>query len=228
MMPILVEAASAIQTFEDKDLGERIGVIESLLQGADSAKLLATFPVFGIDNRLLEAALVLKATAGQVNVLIHALGILLAAPAILRDGEKVLSLSLGAGNTGKAFDLETTQRVAEFKFIHWKGGSEAIRQNSLFKDFYLLAEYETRKAKELFVIGKDLPLKFLQGRRSLASVMSRNNKLWADFQERYGQRFSVVSDYYLFRKEEVHILDLLPFLPSLGKVPTLDQEPESL
>ena len=43
--------------------------------------------------------------------------------------------------TGRSFDLETSCRVAvaEFKFIRWQGDPESIRQNQLFKDFYLLA-----------------------------------------------------------------------------------------
>jgi hypothetical protein len=32
---------------------------------------------------------------------------------------------IGAGYTGREFDLETNYRVAEFKFIHWRGGPEA-------------------------------------------------------------------------------------------------------
>jgi hypothetical protein len=61
---------------------------------------------------------------------------------ILRPGEVIDCVSLGAGNTGRAFDLETNLRIAEFKFIHWQGGPESIRQNSLFKDFYEMAEHE--------------------------------------------------------------------------------------
>ena len=53
-------------------------------------------------------------------------------------------VSLGAGNTGREFDLETNRRIAEFKFIHWRGGAESIRQNQLFKDFYLVAESKSR------------------------------------------------------------------------------------
>jgi hypothetical protein len=65
----------------------------------------------------------------------------------LEPAERVEYLSLGAGNTGKAFDLETDLRVCEFKFINWQGGAEAIRQNALFKDLYLLAEASTAKRK---------------------------------------------------------------------------------
>jgi len=54
----------------------------------------------------------------------------------LQSGEVVEQLSLGAGNSGKSFDLTTNQRVAEFKFIQWKGGSESARKREFFKDFY--------------------------------------------------------------------------------------------
>ena len=37
--------------------------------------------------------------AGQVNTVIHVLGILVSLPFVLDPGEKVLSLSLGAGTT---------------------------------------------------------------------------------------------------------------------------------
>ena len=43
--------------------------------------------------------------------------------------------------------------------------------------------------------------------------MSRGNKLWAQFQELYGQRFSVVRDYYAHRKESVEIVDLAKEVP---------------
>ena len=61
----------------------------------------------------------------------------------------VPSLVLGAGNTGREFDLETNYRIAEFKFIHWRGGPDTIRQNSIFKDFFLLADGESANRKYL-------------------------------------------------------------------------------
>jgi hypothetical protein len=64
----------------------------------------------------------MKQVAGQINVVIHALVILLCLPHILKDHEVIEYVSLGAGNTARAFDLETNQRVAEFKFIRWQGG----------------------------------------------------------------------------------------------------------
>ena len=92
---------------------------------------------------MLQSAFQIKSVAGQINVIVHAVGILLSLPEILREGEEVISLSLGAGSTGKDFDLETNLSIAEFKFIQWRGGAEAIRQNQVFKDFYSDKELRT-------------------------------------------------------------------------------------
>ena len=127
-----------------------------------------------IDDNLMSSAIILKNAMGQINVVVHAIGILLLLPAILQRGEVIQSLSLGAGNAGKKFDLETNLSIAEFKFIHWKGGAEAIRQNSLFKDFFYLAEENTDKKRRLYVLGSEHPLKFLNGGRAIDSVLSRN------------------------------------------------------
>jgi hypothetical protein len=115
---------------------------------------------------------------------------------ILEQGETVEYVSLGAGNTGREFDLETNLRVAEFKFIRWRGGAESIRQNSIFKDYVLLAENPTPKRKYLYLVGTEHALKFLHGGRALSSVLSRNDKLQKMFSERFGSQFSKVRDYY--------------------------------
>lgn len=46
---------------------------------------------------------------------------LLSLPNILDSGERVESLSLGAGNTPGGHDLVTDRRIAEFKFTRWRG-----------------------------------------------------------------------------------------------------------
>jgi len=53
-----------------------------------------------LDANTLAAARTVKAIAGQVNVVMHAAGIMLALPWILDPGETVQSLSLGAGTVG--------------------------------------------------------------------------------------------------------------------------------
>jgi hypothetical protein len=95
-------------------------------------------------------------------------------------------VSLGAGNTGRAFDLETNQRIAEFKFIHWQGGPESIRQNSLFKDFHEMAECETPKEKYLCVLGTEHGEKFFNGGRALSSVLKGNVTLRKKFTDKFG------------------------------------------
>ena len=61
----------------------------------------------GITANLLESALAIKAVAGQIHVIVHAVGVLRSLPFILAKDEVVFLLSLGAGNTGRSHDLVT-------------------------------------------------------------------------------------------------------------------------
>lgn len=171
-----------------------------------------------VTDEALAVAGELKRIAGQVNVAIHALGILLSLPHVLNDDEVIEYVSLGAGNTGRTFDLETNQRVAEFKFIAWKGGPESIRQNGIFKDFFNLAEHPTTKGKHLYVLGLEFPLKFLNGGRALKSVL-KDAVLARAFQAKYGTEYATVRDYYLPRRDQVSIEDMSPWLGSLSDPP---------
>jgi hypothetical protein len=207
-MADLLQAIRNLQGFTVPNLTRRIASLESALMSADANACSAILARESVSNELLASAYLLKRTARQIDTMVHALGILLALPHILEPGEQIESLSLGAGNTGRAFDLETTRRVAEFKFIYWQGGSETIRQNSLFKDFFLLVEYPTSKRKFLYVLGEEYPLKFFGSGRTIASVMSRNSKLWAEFQRKYGDQYRTVRDYYSDKHNEVRIEDV--------------------
>lgn len=177
----LEEAARHLQAIQDGNLGQRLAVLERAFSGqpADSAAELCR--ANGLSESVLDAALVLKQAAGQINVIIHAVGILTALPRILENGERVESLSLGAGNTGREFDLETDRRIAEFKFIQWRGGPESIRQNGLFKDFFYLAEADASKERYLYVLGLEYPLRFLNGRRALSSILTKDHRFRTDF-----------------------------------------------
>ena len=197
-----------IQEFKTESLTSKISVLEKSLVGANNRSAANLLKEVGVDDELMEGALIIKQVAGEINVIIHTLGILHYLPDILKDGEEVEYLSLGAGNTGKNFDLETNLCVAEFKFINWRGGAEVIRQNKLFEDFYKLAEYESEKEKYLFLLGLDIPLKFLTGQRALNSVLSKNVKMRNEFFSKYGERFSVVREYYEFKKHAVKLVDL--------------------
>ncbi|HEY1014871.1 MAG TPA: hypothetical protein VGE07_19325 [Herpetosiphonaceae bacterium] len=212
-MASLDDAHRQLQGFAGPRLRSRISQLETGLRGADNIAYAEFLARQEISPGQLIAALILKRASAQINEIVHALGILLALPAILEDGETIEYVSLAAGNTGRAFDLETSRRIAEFKFTDWKGGPEAIRQNQLFKDFYLLAEHATAKERYLYFLGAEAPLKFLNGKRALRSVMSRGNKLWADFQRQHGDRFLTVGDYYQHRAGRVRLVDLRSVVP---------------
>lgn len=204
-----------IQKFSGDDLTSKISQIENLVLGITNEDCSAFLINAGAAKEVLAAAAVMKGLAGQINVTIHALGILLCLPYILDEGEKVEYVSLGAGNTGREFDLETNRRIAEFKFICWQGGSEAIRQNSIFKDFFLLARAAKQKEKYLYVLGVEHPLKFLKGGRALKSVLSKNEKVRQLFFDQYRETYSKVAEYYRDHKDMVHIVDVSEWLPEL-------------
>ena len=160
----------------------------------------------------MKSTLEVKNVAGQINVIIHASGILHSLKGLLQDGEVVESISLGAGNTGRKFDLETNLQVAEFKFIDWQGGAESIRQNGIFKDFYELAEDKTNKKKYLYVVGTHYPLKFLNGGRALTSVLSKQPVIFETIKTKYGSNINAVRDYYEMYKKEVCVCDISPYI----------------
>lgn len=204
-------------------LTARISELEYDLQGLDRVGLGATLQQGRATTDVLAGAMLVKEVSRQIDVTIHALGILLALPGLLEEGEVIQALSLGAGNTGRMYDLETDRRIAEFKFIAWQGGPESIRQNGLFADVFRLAEADSAKRRQMFVIGLERPLKFLNGGRVLTSVLSKNAKVSADFFSLYGDRFARVCDYWLTVKERVELVDVASLVPSLLGLPS---EPE--
>lgn len=211
----LAQAIATLQNFYGKSLTLTLSKLETDVRGANSATCPGLVGTSGVGVDVLAAAGLMKRLVSQNNVVIHAVGILLCLPHLLEQDEIVEYVSLGAGNTGRFFDLETNKRIAEFKFIRWQGGPESIRQNSLFKDFYLMAESGVPKKKYLYVLGTDHPLKFFNGGRALDSVLSRHVSLKSEFSEKYGTWCRVVRDYYALRKDEVLIQDVSPWVPGL-------------
>lgn len=168
----------------------------------------------GATNELLGGSLIVKRLAGQINVIIHAAGILRALPFILAPGERVVCASLGAGNTGRAWDLETDRQVAEFKFITWQGGPESIRQNGLFIDVFHLAEADTDRRRVMYVTGAAMPRHFLEtSSRAIRSVLSRNAEAADDFARRHGDRYATVRDYWENVGNSVEVIDLFDVMP---------------
>ena len=118
----ILEASKAIQQFEKGSLTGQISAIENKLAGTNSSIFQSIYPSFNMTSRFTRIQAITLATVSQINVLIHSIGILLSLPKILENNEIIEYLSLGAGNTGRQFDLETNCRIAEFKFINWQGG----------------------------------------------------------------------------------------------------------
>jgi len=211
------KALHLLRIFRGADLTQTISQIEKSVKGVSAEKFLAVLSTSGAKAEVLGAAGLVKQLAAQIDVVIHTLGILLCLPHILRTGEIIEYVSLGAGNTGRAFDLQTNLRIAEFKFIRWQGGSESIRQNSVFKDFFGLAEHDTTKERYLYVLGTEHGEKFFNGRRTLSSVL-RTAGFRNKFNKKFGDQYQTVRDYYLPRKGRVVIQDVSPFVPELVAV----------
>ena len=216
----IFEAAKIITAFEESSLGKKLASLEDQLIGQAQKETKSFCQDNGLNEKLLEASFKIKSLAGQINVIIHAAGILCALPYILDEdgGEVVEYISLGAGNTGKKFDLETNRRIAEFKFINWHGGPESIRQNSLFKDFYYLAAGPKQKKKFMYLLSLEEPLKFFNGRRNLNSVLSKNIAFRDYFLSQHQGKFKVVCDYFKEYSKEVEIVDLRLLVPQLSGI----------
>ena len=183
------------------------------MTGADSKHVAELLQREMVTDSLLGAGLIVKSLTGEINVLIHALGILLSLPHILLPGETVLSVSLGAGTGGRPYDLETTHRVAEFKFTRWRG-HDAVRQRELFADFVNLAEDDSGRRRVLYVTG-GLPERFLKNsRRRLASVCERRPEVIGRITSLYGDSYQTVREYTSGRGHRVEIVDLESILPA--------------
>lgn len=211
----LASAVIALEKFSGQSLSRTLARIESDLKGVTDKSCSNSVASVYAGPEALIAAAALKRASGQINVIVHALGILICLPHILEPGEMVEQVSLGAGNTGRKFDLETNYRIAEFKFIRWRGGSESIRQNSIFKDFFQLAESTLEKRKYLYVLGTEYPLKFLQGRRTLTSVLSKDETARNEFHGRFGNLYQRVREYFAEHNDKVIIEDVSHWLPAL-------------
>lgn len=221
--PTIQRQFDLLNAFVRGNLTSTISQIENTIAGQHTETVKPFLSQHGINPAVLGAAADVKRAASQIDVVIHALGILQSLPHILKADEIVQSVSLGAGNTGRHFDLETNFQVAEFKFIAWKGGAEAIRQNGIFKDFFDLARAETNKRKVLYVLGTEHPLKFLNGGRALSSVLSKNQTTRDIFYETYGDRYQRVRDYYKDHCHLVEVIDASPWLPDLCSLPLCNQ-----
>jgi len=199
---------------EKQSMTEQIAEIERRFQNKSKIEVLDYLKNHNI-SALFAEKLFIKNLSAQIDVAIHAYGILLALPQILDFDEKIEYLSLGAGSTGKRFDVSTSKRIAEFKFSKWSESHNTLRQNNLFKDFLELALNidNNGKKKYLYCYNAATIIKFLSSsKRNLESVIYR--KSVSEKYKEYRQRYKTVKDFYSDFKSEVEIVDLEDLLKS--------------
>lgn len=155
-------------SFLELPLTATIADLEQDLDGKGPREVQPLLAAHRIDARLLRAALLARDRLGRINDVIHAAAIALVLPELLEPDEQLKRPSLAAGNDPtRPFDLETNQRVAEFKLARWHG-ADAMRKREVFKDLVHLAAEPSRRSKQLFVLG-DKPIHFLRTSASSAA-----------------------------------------------------------
>lgn len=80
----ITEAIHLLHAFRGADLTQTIYQIEQSVKGVSAEKYSAILSTSGAKAEVLGAAGLVKRLAGQINVVIHALGILLCLPHILQ------------------------------------------------------------------------------------------------------------------------------------------------
>ncbi len=66
----------------------------------------------------------------------------------------------------------------------------------------------------MYLVGKEIPMRFLHNRRALSSVLSKDSAAAARFQSLHGDRFATVWDYYESIAHKVEIVDLADIVPA--------------
>jgi hypothetical protein len=203
-LPQLAKSVEQIARFSGRNLTSTISELEFKFVALNREQVTNRLSENFVDKGLVRSAREIKRAAAQIDVVLHALGILVLLPSILEDGEIVESLSLGAGSSeSKRFDLETTHRIAEFTFIEWTG-NDNVRLQKVFKDFYRLAEFQTTKAKELWLTDDAYILKYLRSGSSIRTATGKHREIWERFQREY-PNIQTVQDYYRVSANEVRL-----------------------
>lgn len=211
------DAISQVGRFKGESLTRTISGFEVALADASASTVRSSNQRLGVDHSLLLAAAAIKQASAQIDVVIHTVGILYALPHILRQDEVVESLSLGAGSAHSDADLVTDRRIGEFKFICWQAKGNAVRNKTLFEDYFRLIREQTDKEKYLYLLETETPLRFLRGGRDPLKVLDRNKRLADDFVAGYGQSYGTVGEFFEAHQEEVQIVNLTEVVPGFDE-----------
>jgi hypothetical protein len=212
----IADALAQINAFKGKSLALTVDSLETALVDVNLEQARTVLEAFSISSSLMTAAAAVKQASAQIDVVIHAIGIACSLPYLLAEDEEIESTSLGAGNAHSDFDLVTNKRIAEFKFVNWQGGSESIRKKTLFADYVKLASDPTHKAKYLYLLRTDIPLKFLRGRSNVYRILDKNNRMREHFQSNFGDQYETVGDFYRDYADKIQLVSLPDIVPALN------------
>ena len=201
--------------------------------GPDDARARAG-TALGDAMSIYRAALALKALAGEVDVLLHAIGITVALPHVLLPDERVISVSVdhdGAGTAGAAGlgvgDLVTDRQIAEFTFIRWhptkgNGAREVKLLRDLIKLDLLDDSLAEGRRRVLYVTGAAPVERFLAGRTTVEKKLGRNADVLTRLKDRYSDDLPRLGDYWRNLAGRVELVDLHTLSPDLIGAPPAD------
>jgi len=214
-MTFIVDALRQIEQFRGQSLATTIAKLESRLAGAGNQEITAINADICLNGSMVASAAKVKRASAQIDVIIHTIGILHSLPYILDPEEIIESTSLGAGNAGSDFDVVTNRRVAEFKFIYWQGGSDAVRKKTFFQDYFKLIRNQSHRAKYFYLLNTDIPLRFLSGNSKTLRILDRNRRLADEYEKLYGNQYQTVGEFYRAHKDRVEFVNLVDVVPGL-------------
>jgi hypothetical protein len=214
----LADKLALVAAFLDQaPLRSTIAELEIALIGCGSTQVANVAAAHGVTAELLRSAIAARDALGKLSDVIHAAAIALALPHILEPEERLTRPSLAAGNTPeRLFDVETDQRIAEFKLARWDG-NDSGRQQPTVKDLVRLAADTSGRTAELYVRGA-LPIIWLKSTRSpVRQQLRRYRAEMAAFEGAFGDPEIPVSAFVARDAAHVALIDIEQRLPHLFK-----------
>jgi len=163
-------ALKNVKEFKGSNLKQKLNELKSSIVNKQSIPDLTD---------VYKSALEIKKLSAQIDEIVHATGIIQCLPKILKNGEKVIDLSLASGADGEGIDLVTDTRIAEFKFARWQDSkANGMRKRQVFADLVNLYLHPTTKTKELYVFNAEKIKGFFSSKKSTwKNVLSKSGGL---------------------------------------------------